>query len=121
LYRPKPKHPVERGALFSKLPIDSGRDALSAVRDAGLVVCRHSGLAVTAAVVGRAVVASRGAASSLFPRTPAAVLLQPSDDRRLEWLGRLSWFVWGVGELAGPDLFRFVASYLEEVKPCAYT
>lgn len=120
-YRPKPRHPVERGAAFSRLEIDTGRDALSAVRDSGLVVCRHSGLAVTAAVVGRAVVSSRGAASSVYPRTLAALNLQPSDERRLEWLGRLSWFVWHIGELASPAMFRFFASYLEEVKPCAFT
>lgn len=120
-YRPKPRHPVERGAVLSKLPLDTARDVLSAVRSSGLVVCRHSGVAVTAAVLGVAVVSSGGAAASCFPRTMAAVSLQPSDERRLEWLQRLSWFVWGVGELASPAPFRFVGRYLEEVKACAFT
>lgn len=95
LYRPKPKRPHEPGVIHdgvSAEPIDY------ALRNASLVVCRHSNVAVDAARQGVPVVCDDGAAAAIYPQALADYRHQPTLEVRREFLHRLAWWQWANNE-----------------------
>ena len=99
VYRPKPKHesPV----------LDCNEDTHASIEDslrgAALVVCRHSNVAVDAAIAGVPFEAENGAAMWLA-RRPFTL------QNRLEFLWRLAWWQWRAVE--APQAWAFLRKVL---------
>lgn len=95
LHRPKPRQE------FSRLHCD--RDVKTPIaqllRGASLVVCRHSNVAIDAAVAGVPIEVEDGAAQWLASRA----FTHPN---RLEFLQRVSWFQWRPSE--APAAWQFI-------------
>lgn len=89
LWRPKGKDQTRLpGAkLVSGMPIEN------AMRGCSLVVCRHSNVAVDACIAGIPVECEDGAAYALYKDNP-----NPTVAERLDFLNRLSWFNWRIGD-----------------------
>lgn len=94
IYRPKPKHPIERVSDYDGLsegPIDEALIGVS------LVVCRHSNVAIDACRLGVPVVCEGGAAAAIYP-TLENYTAQPSAEIRQEFLHRLAWWQYNSAE-----------------------
>lgn len=94
-YRPKPTGRMEAGVDFDSVvtgPIDDE------LRQASLVVCRHSNVAVDACRLGVPVVCQDGAAAAIYPRTLDEYELQPNFELRQQFLHRLAWWQWSPAE-----------------------
>jgi len=89
LHRPKPNHDFQK--LHCERDVDTPIDVL--LRRCSLVVCRHSNVAVDAAIAGVPFETEDGAASWLARRafTP---------ENRLDFLRRLAWWQWQATEAA---------------------
>lgn len=83
----RPKGPV--AAPLGDLPLRHSMPIEEALRGCSLVVCRHSNVAVDAAVAGVPVECEDGAALALYAGNPA-----PSREQRAEFLRRLTWWNW---------------------------
>lgn len=83
------------------LPAEIGAPIEEALKGCSLVVCRHSNVAVDAAVAGIPVECDDGAALALYRDNPA-----PSREQRAEFLRRLSWWNWSIDE--APAAWRWV-------------
>lgn len=94
-YRPKPGRAQERVRADRTI----GGPIQTVLRRCRLVVCRHSNVAVDAAVMGVPVVASDGAAGAIYPRRLADWARQPSGRQREAFLRRLAWWQWRVSEM----------------------
>lgn len=95
VYRPKPSRPKEPGVIFDRISTEPIEHAL---KNISLVVCRHSNVAVDACFMGVPVVASDGAASSIYPNTLADYRSQPSAELRRDFLERLAYWQWSASE-----------------------
>lgn len=102
IYRPKPRRPKEGGVMYSSL--SSPNDIDDVLNGISLVVCRHSNVAIDACRLGVPVVCDAGAAACIYPSKLADFRLQPSMEKRLEFLTRLAWFQWSPEECLG-DVF----------------
>jgi len=95
LHRPKPKQE------FVRLSCD--RDVTTPIAQllhgASLVVCRHSNVAIDAAVAGVPIEVEDGAAQWLAAR-------EFTRANRLDFLQRVSWFQWQPGE--APEAWQFI-------------
>jgi hypothetical protein len=91
LWRPKGKRPVQLpGATLAH-----GQPIEDALRGCSLVVCRHSNVAIDAAIAGVPVQCDDGAARALYATNPA-----PAPAERAEFLRRLAWWNWRPTEAA---------------------
>lgn len=90
-WRPKGAEPQPLGDL----PLRHSMPIEEALRGCSLVVCRHSNVAVDAAVAGVPVECEDGAALALYGGNPA-----PTREQRAEFLRRLSWWNWARNEAA---------------------
>lgn len=93
-YRPKPNRtpePVDCDRVRTEEPIDI------VLRDVGLVVCRHSNVAVDACLLGVPVACEDGAAACIYP-TVERWADQPTQAQREEFLRRLAWWQWTPAE-----------------------
>lgn len=89
LWRPK-------GKDHARLPgteLTVGMPIEHAMRGCSLIVCRHSNVAVDACIAGIPVECEDGAAYALYKDNP-----NPSVEQRLDFLNRLSWFNWQIGD-----------------------
>lgn len=96
IYRPKPNRRQEANIVsdrFSHEPIES------ALKNASLVVCRHSNVAVDACRAGVPVVCEDGAAAAIYPSELSNYEKQPDFELRREFLVRLSWWQWSINDL----------------------
>ena len=91
LWRPKGAAPVP----LMGLTIVHGMPIEGAMRGCSLVVCRHSNVAVDAAVAGIPVECEDGAAFALYRDNPA-----PTREQRAEFLRQLSFWEWSGHEAA---------------------
>lgn len=97
VYRPKPGWPaLALGCKVADGPLES------VLRGASLVVCRHSNVAIDAAIAGVPFEAEDGAAMALRDWTPAG---------RMEFLQRLAWWQWH--ETEADAAWRFLMERLE--------
>lgn len=111
VYRPKPKRPLEPGVVsnvISREPIEQ------ALRTVGLVVCRHSNVAVDACLQGVPVVSEDGAGAAIYPRSLQDYQNQPSLEKRIEFLHRLAWWQWTSEECEGPEFWRWMKGVIDE-------
>lgn len=90
-WRPKGKRPEPLEGTVSRwdMPIEH------ALWGCSLVVCRHSNVAVDAAIAGVPVECEGGAAAALFGDNP-----RPTRPQRAEFLRRLGWWNWSPSEAA---------------------
>lgn len=77
------------------LQLRHGMPIEDALRGCSLVVCRHSNVAVDAAIAGAPVECEDGAALALYGGNPA-----PTAGERAEFLRRLTWWNWSRAEAA---------------------
>lgn len=91
VFRPK----GEKVRILGNVPLRHGMPIEEALRGLSLVVCRHSNVAVDAAIAGIPVECDDGAAAALY-RDNA----QPTREQRADFLARLSWWNWGAHEAA---------------------
>lgn len=91
VFRPK----GDKVRLLGGLPLRHGMPIELALRGLSLVACRHSNVAVDAAVAGVPVECDDGAAAALYGENP-----QPTREQRADFLARLSWWNWGAHEAA---------------------
>jgi len=90
----KAKRPEEwTGCRVSDQPIER------LLKNAALVVCRHSNVAIDACIAGVPVVCEDGAAAELYGSDLAAPR-NPSHEERLAFLQRLAWWQWKNSEAA---------------------
>lgn len=89
LWRPKGK---DRTSLLGT-QLCTGIPIEDAIRGCSLVVCRHSNVAVDACIAGVPVECEGGAAYALYRDNH-----NPSIEERLDFLNRLSWFNWRIGD-----------------------
>lgn len=89
LWRPKGKDcaRLDGTELRIGMPIED------AMRGCSLVVCRHSNVAVDACIAGIPVECEDGAAYALYKDNS-----HPTAEQRLDFLNRLSWFNWQIGD-----------------------
>lgn len=89
LWRPKGKDQARLPGteLAVGMPIEH------AMRGCSLVICRHSNVAVDACIAGIPVECEDGAAYALYRNNPS-----PTREQRLDFLNRLSWFNWKIGD-----------------------
>jgi len=96
IYRPKPKRPMEPGVIYDdqsiKIPINT------ALRDCGLVVCRHSNVAIDACLLGVPVVCDDGAAAGIYPSDLEHWENQPTLAERIDFIERLAYYQWDSNE-----------------------
>lgn len=93
-YRPKPgrtPEPAQCDAVRTEEPIDL------VLAEVGLVVCRHSNVAVDACRMGVPVACEDGAAACIYP-TIDRWQEQPSFAQRQEFLKHLAWWQWTPAE-----------------------
>jgi hypothetical protein len=90
-------------------------DLVPMLKKAGLVVCRHSNVAVDACRVGAPVVTQDGAAASIYPRRLSKYQEQPSQEVRQEFLERLAWWQWSVDEVRSGAMLDRAESQLERL------
>lgn len=95
IYRPKPGRPLEKGVDYDIL--SQGEISLE-LRRAGLVVCRHSNVAVDSCIRGIPVVCDDGAAAAIYPSKLEDCKDQPCIDTRTEFLHRLAYWQWSANE-----------------------
>lgn len=100
IYRPKPGHPSP--AIAVTTDVTSSIEQL--LEGASLVVCRHSNVAVDAAIAGVPFECEDGAAMWLLQRPFTA-------DNRLSFLRRLAWWQWSVPE--APKAWKFLQHMIE--------
>jgi hypothetical protein len=92
LWRPK----GDKATPLRGTTLRHGMPIAQALQGCGLVVCRHSNVAVDACIAGVPVECEDGAALALYHGNP-----EPTREQRARFLQRLSWFNWGFNE-AGP-------------------
>lgn len=110
IYRPKPGRPIEPNVDYDGIstdPIDS------AIKQASLVVCRHSNVAVDCAIRGVPVVCEDGAASVIFPNTLEDYENQPDQAKRQKFLCNLAWWQWSIDEITGGKFWPWLEKQLE--------
>lgn len=110
LYRPKPgrpHEPVSHDGLITVEPIDD------ALRGIGLVVCRHSNVAVDACRMGVSVVCEDGAAACIYP-TLERWHEQPTFAQRQEFLQRLAWWQWSTDECENALFWDWIKGQMGE-------
>lgn len=95
IFRPKPRNPFPR----LKCKIDDATPIVKLLKGASLVVCRHSNVAVDAAIAGVPFETEDGAALWLAQRPFTR-------ENRLEFLQRLSWWQWKAEEAR--EAWRFL-------------
>lgn len=93
-YRPKPGRYAEAGVDCDYVVRDDPID--SVLERVGLVVCRHSNVAVDACRMGVPAVCDDGAAAAIYPQHWSGE--QPDMVRRTEFLHRLAWWQWSPAE-----------------------
>lgn len=89
-YRPKPNRAHEQvncDAIRTEEPVDL------VLKEVGLVVCRHSNVAVDACRLGVPVACEDGAAACIYP-TLDRWQEQPTFEQRKDFLRRLAWWQW---------------------------
>ena len=101
IYRPKPRRPFPN--LSCTTDDTSPIEAL--LQNAALVVCRHSNVAVDAAIAGVPFECENGAAMWLL-RRPFTY------ESRLEFLRKLAWWQWHKGE--AQQAWSFIRTRIEE-------
>lgn len=89
LWRPKGK---DRNMLPGTKMV-AGGPIEEAIKGCSLVVCRHSNVAIDACIAGVPVECEDGAAYALYKNNP-----NPPPEQRLDFLNRLSWFNWKIGD-----------------------
>lgn len=95
-YRPKPGRTCELGVDHDLVRTEEPVDSVLA--DVGLVVCRHSNVAVDACRLGVPVVCDDGAAACIYPSSLAGWQAQPTYVQRVDFLHRLAWWQWTPAE-----------------------
>lgn len=93
-YRPKPNRAHENvncDAIRTEEPVDV------VLGEVGLVVCRHSNVAVDACRLGVPVACEDGAAACIYP-TLDRWQEQPTFEQRKDFLRRLAWWQWSPEE-----------------------
>lgn len=96
LYRPK-RNIIERGVISHGVEADASIEKV--LKDASLVVCRHSNVAVDACRMGIPVVCEDGAGLAIYPSRLEDEAKQPSAETRAEFLHRLAWWQWSESEI----------------------
>lgn len=112
IYRPKPKRPLEVGVVADKI---SQEPIAYALKTVGLVVCRHSNVAVDACLQGVPVVSEDGAGAAIYPKALKDYRQQPSLERRIEFLHRLAWWQWNAEECEEGLFWEWMKGVVGEV------
>lgn len=96
-YKLKRPGEIEQGVSYDYLFDGEIKDAIDGAR---LVVCRHSNVAVDAAIHGVPCVCDYGAGSVIYKSDLGrAFEQQPSYKERMHFLRRLSWWQWSIREI----------------------
>lgn len=111
VYRPKPERPAEKGVVYHEL--SRGGTIEQAIARCGLVVCRHSNVAVDACRLGIPVVCEDGAASAIYPGKLSHWEDQPNKELRRDFLTRLSWWQWSIREVQKGGFWEWLENELE--------
>lgn len=109
-YRPKPKRPPEQDVGFDVL--SHGTRIEDALTQVGLVICRHSNVAIDACRAGVPVVCDDGAAASIYPKRFEDWQDQPSLEKRSEFMRRLAWWQWSPNECRSGELWAWMLKQL---------
>jgi hypothetical protein len=105
LYRPKQTADSLPGCeTMSKGAIED------VIRDAALVVCKHSNVAVDAAVMGVAAACESGPGAYLWGNDLS--LDVPSVEERLEFCRRLAWWQWRISEIEKGKCWPWILKHL---------
>lgn len=112
LYKPKPERPAEPRIDFDELVDGPIEHILPRV---GLVVCRHSNVAVDACRLGVPVVCDDGAAACIYPQSIDDRGRQPTLDVRREFLERLAWWQWSIDDINRGEFWPWLRKKLTEI------
>ncbi len=113
IYRPKPKREPEKHVKFHK--ISRGEPIEHVLRHVGLVVCRHSNVAVDACRMGVPVVCEDGAGASIYPRALKDYKRQPSYSERLEFIIRLAWWQWSINDINQGGFWEWLSGEIDRI------
>ena len=101
-FRPK----RSRYPVLNKVPVAAGKIE-QVLKGAGLVICRHSNVAVDACIAGIPVICEDGAAHALYSKNKS-----PTPEQRLAFLQSLAWWNWRPEE--AKDLWTYLLSRLSD-------
>ena len=111
-YRPKRGY-IEPGVRCDSTAVTERIE--SVLEGSSLVVCRHSNVAIDACRAGVPVVCEDGAAAAIYPSRLEDEGIQPSLERRNEFLRRLAWWQWSEDEMDKGAIWPWLTGILNEV------